>query len=56
MRLKAKYVDMDAGEYTAVMHDEDCLELHHHTHSVDVKVTEYADYTFGVKVHHEEEE
>lgn len=27
MRLKAKYVDMDAGEYTAVMHDEDCLEL-----------------------------
>jgi AMP phosphorylase len=27
MRLKAKYIDMDAGEYTAVMHDEDCHEI-----------------------------
>ncbi len=27
MKMKAKYIDMDAGEYTAVLHDDDCLEL-----------------------------
>ncbi len=27
MKLKAKYIDMDAGEYTAVMHDDDCMEI-----------------------------
>ncbi len=27
MRLVVKYIDMDAGEYTAVMHDDDCLEI-----------------------------
>ncbi|HUV24871.1 MAG TPA: AMP phosphorylase [Methanomassiliicoccales archaeon] len=27
MRLKTKYIDMDAGEYTAVMHYEDCHEI-----------------------------
>ncbi|MDH7509057.1 MAG: AMP phosphorylase [Methanomassiliicoccales archaeon] len=27
MRLKVKYIDMDTGEYTAVLHDEDCMEL-----------------------------
>ncbi|MFP4169823.1 MAG: AMP phosphorylase [Methanomassiliicoccales archaeon] len=27
MILKAKYIDMDAGEYTAVLHDDDCEEL-----------------------------
>ncbi len=27
MRLKARYIDMDTGELTAVMNEEDCLEL-----------------------------
>ncbi|MBC7108567.1 MAG: AMP phosphorylase [Methanomassiliicoccales archaeon] len=27
MKLKVKYIDMDTGEYTAVLHDEDCMEL-----------------------------
>jgi AMP phosphorylase len=27
MILKAKHIDMDAGEFTAVLHDDDCWEL-----------------------------
>ncbi len=27
MRLKAKYIDMDTGELTALLHEEDCMEL-----------------------------
>ncbi|MGD0056734.1 MAG: AMP phosphorylase [Methanomassiliicoccales archaeon] len=27
MKLKARYIDMDTGELTAVLHEEDCMEL-----------------------------